>query len=594
MSTTENKKWYDDVKAITERLVRINSVSPSIEAENTCASEIHKILEEQGLAPDYWEIAGDGRKNVWVMLEGQAVSAEITKIPTIILIGHFDTVGVEDYDFGLDPFNPQELQISLSQRYAQHSDAETDVLADIASQNWMFGRGSLDMKSGLAAQIAVIGALAKLKDSLPGNVIMVATPDEEVGSAGIMCAVEQLVRLREERGLNYIGMINSDYTAPREPGDDNRYIYDGTIGKLLPCFYIRGCETHVGEVFRGLDANLIAANLVREIDLNVELCDESNGEITVPPVTLKQRDLKGRYNVQTPLSAVVCFNFLTHSWTPSDVLNKMVALANQALSQANHQRMLQWEQYTKRQQSVTAIEDFGGKVWTYQQLCKAIEEKLECNKFDLKQQAETQAFEYILKAKQSLEKLSGEERALLSDGGQLVEIDSREKSLAIVKALVEIAVRENVIDSRKPAIVVYFAPPYYPHIPGNKTSALSQAVAAVISTGAYGNIQLKEFYPYVSDSSYVKVEETVYESLPVLIANMPLWQDENISKDSRDEYYSIPPLELIHELNCDIVNIGPWGKDAHGKSERVYMPYSFEILPELLYNVIYSAFRNSR
>jgi len=43
---------------------------------------------------------------------------------------------------------------------------------------------------------------------------------------------------------------------------------------------------------------------------------------------------------------------------------------------------------------------------------------------------------------------------------------------------------------------------------------------------------------------------------------------------------------LIHELDCDVANIGPWGKEAHGKGERVYMPYSFETVPELLYSVI--------
>ncbi|HID62429.1 MAG TPA: hypothetical protein EYP49_06765 [Anaerolineae bacterium] len=86
----------------------------------------------------------------------------------------------------------------------------------------------------------------------------------------------------------------------------------------------------------------------------------------------------------------------------------------------------------------------------------------------------------------------------------------------------------------------------------------------------------------------------MYKSLPVLKKNFPLWRDRNeeIGGNLRDEYY-IVPFDLIHELDCDVANIGPWGKEAHGKGERVYMPYSFETVPELLYNVILRALGDS-
>ncbi|HID62375.1 MAG TPA: M20/M25/M40 family metallo-hydrolase, partial [Anaerolineae bacterium] len=495
MSTKAGKRWYEDVKDITTRLVGINSISPNVEGENACAAEIYKILAERGLQPAYWKMKRDGRKNVWTMLEGSAVPTGTDKIPTIVLIGHLDTGDIQDYGSELNPFSPQTLQEVLFERYKENPDTEDELLLDAGSQNWMFGRGSLDMKSGIAAQIAVMGALAKLKGSLPGNVVMVTTFDEEVESAGIMAAVEELVKLRQGHNLDYIGVINSDYTAPREPGDDNRYIYRGTIGKLLPCFYIRGCETHVGEAFRGLDANLIAANLIQETNLNVGLCDEAEGEITVPPVTQKQRDSKVRYDAQTPISSVVYCSVLTHSWTPQDVLVKMVALASRALSKANHKRVVQWSEYARRQNRAIAIEDLGGRVWTYQQLYEAVEEKLGHTEPDLKQQLEERAFGYVMKARQTLEQLSQSGRDFLLDNGQLVGLDSREKSLIIVKALVEIASREKVIDSRKPAIVVYFAPPFFPPVSGNRESRLNKAIAAEMSTGAYGDIQFRVFYP---------------------------------------------------------------------------------------------------
>ena len=308
----------------------------------------------------------------------------------------------------------------------------------------------------------------------PVSAFMVIAPmttfDEEVESAGTIGAVEQLVKLRDERWLDYVGAINSDYTAPREPGDDNRYIYRGTIGKLLPCFYIRGCETHLGEAFRGLDANLIAANLVQEVNLNVAYCDEADGEITVPSVTQKVRDFKARYDAQTPIACVVHCSFLIHGLTPEDVLVKMVALAGRALGKANQRRVVQWGEYAQRQNRPIGIESLGGRVWTYQQLYEAVEEKLGKTTPDLRQQIEDRAFGYVLRARELLARLSPSEQDFLIDHGQLVGIDSRERSTIIVRALVEIADREGVMDLRKPSIVVYFAPPFFPPIRGNPAS----------------------------------------------------------------------------------------------------------------------------
>jgi arginine utilization protein RocB len=582
--TEKNGRYYDAVKALTARLVEIDSVSPNVAGENACAAEIHGALAERGLSPAYWEMA-DGRRIVWAMVEGGAVPPDADQVPTVILLGHLDVAGVQDYGASVDPFDSRALQDGLLAQYEKNPDTGDECLRDAASGQWMFGRGAFDMKSGVAAQIAVMGALAEAQDSLPGNVLMVATPDEEVESAGTMAAVERLVELRAARRLNYVGVINSDYTAPREPGDEQRYIYRGTIGKMLCCFYVRGCETHVGEAFRGLDANLIASNLIQETNLNAALCDEADGEITVPPLTQKQRDFKARYDAQTPISAVIHCSCLVHSWTPQDVLVRMVALAQRALSRANHRRVVQWTAYAARQHSVTPIDDLGGRVWTYQQLHEAVTERM--GRAPLERELEARAFGYVQKARRLLARLSPEERDFLIDHGQLAGIDSRERSLTIVKALVEIASREGVFDPRKPAVLVYFAPPYFPPIRGDSDSRLNRAIAAEVDSGRYGEIQFRGFYPYVSDISYVKVDDAVYQSLPTLKKNFPLWRDrdDDVREDLRGEYFTVP-FDLIRELDCDVANIGPWGKEAHGKGERVYMPYAFETLPELMHNVV--------
>lgn len=117
-------------------------------------------------------------------------------------------------------------------------------------------------------------------------------------------------------------MLDPDYIAPAYPGDPNVYQYIGTVGKLMPTFFVVGKETHVGESFSGLDPNQIAAEITRRVNLNPEFSDVVEGEVTLPPITLKQRDLKPEYSVQIASKSILFFNYATHSSTPADVMKR--------------------------------------------------------------------------------------------------------------------------------------------------------------------------------------------------------------------------------------------------------------------------------
>jgi arginine utilization protein RocB len=58
-------------------------------------------------------------------------------------------------------------------------------------------------------------------------------------------------------------------------------------------------------------------------------------------------------------------------------------------------------------------------------------------------------------------------------------------------------------------------------------------------------------------------------------ALMPLW----------GENYSIPFAE-IRELSVPVMNIGPWGKDFHKNTERVYLPDLCRRTPALVQEAI--------
>ena len=112
----------------------------------------------------------------------------------------------------------------------------------IESGEFMFGRGALDMKSGVAGHMYLMKYFSEHPEELNGNLVQIAECDEEDNSHGIITGVDYLLELKKKEGFEYIACINADYSTNYMPGDENRYIYYGSIGKLLPCFAAFGKE----------------------------------------------------------------------------------------------------------------------------------------------------------------------------------------------------------------------------------------------------------------------------------------------------------------------------------------------------------------
>src|SRR5579863_7383926 len=269
-----HSEWYETVRQYTVRLLNIRGVSPE-QAENNVAQAILDLLIADGFTNAYSTVGLDPleddpyqRHNAYAFLSGESER-------TIVLLGHFDTVDTQDYGplepWSLDPTALRERQDTL---IALAPELRADL--DAHPNDWMFGRGSVDMKSGVAVNIAVMRRLAekaRTEGPLPISVVMLATPDEENESAGVLQAVRFLLRLRQQYGLTYLGAINTDYTTALYAGDPHRYVHSGTVGKLLPSFLIVGKEAHAGEPFNGVDANLLAAELMRDLSMNDAFCD---------------------------------------------------------------------------------------------------------------------------------------------------------------------------------------------------------------------------------------------------------------------------------------------------------------------------------
>jgi arginine utilization protein RocB len=153
-------------------------------------------------------LPGDARHCVAMLLRGQGAQ-------TVILTGHFDTVTFDDYDdLSALATRPADLADALRARLTLNAEtsAEKRARADLASGEFLPGRGLLDMKSGLAAGLAVAAAFAAEADR-SGNLLFIAVPDEEANSAGARCAARQLPAIASRHGLDFIGAVNLDAIA---------------------------------------------------------------------------------------------------------------------------------------------------------------------------------------------------------------------------------------------------------------------------------------------------------------------------------------------------------------------------------------------
>lgn len=541
------KDLSNKIKDLTIELTEIYSVVGSKEENDVVERIYHKFKEMKYFKDNpsmvkYVDVENDSlnRKSVMAYVKGKKGNSK----KTVILIAHTDTVGTSDYgtikEYAIKPLELKEKLKDLS--------IPEDALKDLESNEYLFGRGIFDMKCGLSTLMTIVEELSDSIEDLEGNLVFAAVCDEEGNSGGMLNIVPELVKLREKEGFEYQALVDTDYMAPRYEGDESKYIYVGTVGKLMPSFYIVGSEAHGGDPFRGLDPNHISSAIVEEMDFNTKYSDEAEGEVTVPPISLRQQDLKPEYSVQTARSSYLYFNFGTHSSTPDELLEKVKAGTNLAFQKVIDTLNVEYKKYCNFNNYPYASLPWTPRVISYDELYKKVkaEKGHEVDKL--------------------IERMNTE---LLADEG----VDDRVFALKMVEAV------HNMWSDKDPVVVVYFSPPYYPHIYVKGETELEKKLLDTVdnvikNTESKYDIQMKKFYPYISDLSYGAAprEDNAVESLK---NNMPGFGVK----------YNLP-IEDMQSLNLPVVNIGPFGKDAHKFTERLQEDYSFKIAPKMVYDTI--------
>jgi len=514
------------IRALTVKLVGVRSVSPDVAGETRCAREIELALPA-GVERGRWRTP-DGRPAVWAFAPGATPR-------TVVLLAHHDTVGTGEFAALGDPAGeavalyPRSLRARLLARFAADPDAFTpEQAADLGAERdtpgtWLFGRGALDMKSGVATGVAIVSAWAA-RDPRPAcGVLLVSAPDEEYESAGMVAALTGLRALRDARGLELAGALNLDTVD--EPG-----AYAGAMGKVELGCWVLGRPTHAGEPLFGVDASELAAGLVTRVVRSPAMVDGAGSVRSVPPVALRLRDLKSEYNIQTALEAWVEFNLITVARPLVATLETLRGEAVAALAEllASHRRLA--DEFAPGRGARVPAPDPAACVLTYAELC----------------------------ARAGL--APGEDPAADALAGAA---DARTATLARLRAL---ATRSRLSG---PAIVLFLLPPFYPHAaPGD--GALVRATRDVLA--GERDAPLRAYYPLVSDACYAAWRG---EPPDELARQMPALGRE----------YALP-IDDAAALDLDVVSLGPWGRDLHGLLERAHAGWTFDRMPRLVWDVL--------
>ena len=529
---------FDKLRATTLELCRIPSPSAAGDGENRVMDDLERRLSgalsrKPGCCSLFrYPLPRDpyGRSHVAALWRCPSGTKD-----TVILMGHVDVVEAEGYG-PLTPwaYDPEELT-----RRMASADLPEEARRDLRSGRFLFGRGTMDMKAGIALHLDLFEEALENPERFGVNLLFCPVVDEENDSAGMRGAIPFLTDLARNERLRYLACLNAE---PCDLGSEGpvRPLYVGTIGKIMPLALLQGREAHVGEVALGINAALLASSLVEALDGDPQTCERTPDGVFSPAICMGLEIRRRAYSVTVPARAAVYFNLLTVTRTPAEVLDLFRDRASSALATA----------LEKRQRDLTA-----------------------CGL--LPQDAPTPRGQ-VLEAGDLLEQAR---RKGFDPEGFLARLDphldAREKALRILEAALD------AVGAQGPLAVLGFLPPYYPQrLNQNRTEGekrlreVAQDLVGHAQRTHGETLEIREVFGGITDLSFLGFQGRK-EDLEALARNLPGW----------GTLYDLDRERLL-ELDVPILNVGTAGKDAHKWTERLDTEYSFRVTPDLLRFVV--------
>jgi succinyl-diaminopimelate desuccinylase len=244
--------YRDAITHLTKRLTAIPTENPPGLNYAPCLAAISETLDQLTLAPR--------------RVEDCVFGSHGSGAPVVYFHGHYDVVPAQRRD----QFEPR-LQAGR-----------------------VYGRGTADMKGGLAAMIFAVRVLKDLRVPLGGRVALCVVPDEETGGA------------RGSARLAEMGLLGEDGIAMFTAEPTSGAIWNANRGALSLRITVRGKHAHVGLQHQGINAfehMLRAAAALGELKADVE---RRETQFTIEPAEARRSILMmgGRVEGGTGFNAV--------------------------------------------------------------------------------------------------------------------------------------------------------------------------------------------------------------------------------------------------------------------------------------------------
>jgi len=472
---------------------------------------------------------------VWGLVKGQGDQ-------TVILMHHHDVVDAFDYG-GLAKwaYNPAKLEPALKEVALTQ-----EVRRDLDSGQWLFGRGTGDMKGGGAIQFALLEEFAARPD-FKGNILLLSVPDEESLSVGMRGSLRLLIDLKARFKLNYNILINSEPHA-KEHGTTGTF-HIGSAGKILPVIFARGKKTHIGHIYQGFNPVLLLSEIVLQTELNTDFSDLVRGEVSPPPSWSFMRDRKEVYDASIPLFAGGYLSLISLKKTPGELIAQLKETCEKAFERVIDKIEKSHAAYCRKQGTRESIAPWKVNVKTFDELYR----------------------QALNDSGEAFEKSYAQKLASIAGEVMQQKLNSPEATFRIIELTL------GYIADPAPVVVIALSPPYYPAIHNDEFPGLPESIRNL--TGhliRFAESRWQESYSItnymmgLTDCSYAALQNSE-NIVPVIGPNMPLW----------GQTYDVPFAEM-QALSIPVINIGPWGKDHHKFTERVYKIDLYERTPALL------------
>ncbi len=513
-------------------------------AENYVYDFLSKIpyLKKHPDQLGFLEIPDDpyGRKVPYAVILGKSRN-------TVIMSGHIDVVSVEVYGEAapLAFTVGKELEDELSKM-----PLDDKARADLESGEWIWGRGTADMKGGIAIAMYLTEKYAELADrgELEGPVVFGAVADEESYSAGMRAFAPELVRLKKKYGLEYKLLVDPE---PAAESGDAQVMSLGTVGKTLPVIISQGIAAHVGHCYDGISALNTLTHIFSETQGSLRFVDVYKDEASMPPSWQGFRDLKDNYDATLPFKAAGYMTVLSFDKTADDIIAMLKDIAVRAADEEVKRLNREYAEFKKLNHFETREKlDYQARVLTVRELVSKLTER------------DGETF------KKAFAGIYDEAAKKIAEGTSFPDA-----TVFLMNELLKYA------DIKQPVVLIGMAPPYYPPthsdlIPGKEGFGTKVfEFARELSEREFGQKLVSEnYFTGISDNSYTYLPDIDFSAVA---ANYPMW----------GKTYDLD-LDAIRELSVPAVLYGPIGRDYHRWTERVSRHSLVDVMPVMIDEVI--------